>query len=242
MTRESKSDLLTLEAFLKTYNLGHLLKERQFNSLLAKIHSKYLSLLIFSAELSEQKNNETKPTSTPHQFPTPTQHAYLEESLSDIGQSLFCWMHGAYKASRVMLRSSIETFTKGFCCAEIPGILTEKRVHEIFHQCLHARNVTSHPNRKAFSELHSKYGELCADVHTATANNMASISSINHFPTFNATAAASAADAIVFVASRILILLCIEYNSVFHNMHHRNRESVVDCLISSYKKKIQNIE
>ena len=60
------------------------------------------------------------------------QFSYIVESSSDILSGVFHSINGSYKSARIMLRSSIETFLKGFCEQDIEGILEEKRIYVIF--------------------------------------------------------------------------------------------------------------
>jgi hypothetical protein len=241
MTRETKADLQKLQEFINGYTLTGLSKQKDFGAILPKLHSSYLALLIFSAELDEHCNKINSQFSE-IPLPSPKEKEYLDESISDIGQSLFCWIHGCYKGARVLLRSSIETFSKGLCCASDPQVLTLKRVHDVFEVCSKSIPVSSEPNSSIFDELVQKYGDLCVYVHTASSETMDSVSSISHFPAFKKSDAKATADSMVYVTSRMLVIMSVRFNGVFHYMHHRNRESVVDCLIPSYLKRIQNIE
>src|SRR5262245_43255737 len=110
MTRESKKDFDDLLGFASTYDLSAVAGQDSFKKNLQRMHRVYIGLLTFLSELEFQVAHSTK-AKKPNL--TPTQFDYLAECVSDIGNALFCWIHGAYKPARLMLRSSIETFVKG---------------------------------------------------------------------------------------------------------------------------------
>ncbi len=237
MTREAKLDFESLVRYLSNYTISDIVKGGDFKTQLRTSHGAYLSMLTFLAELRDQISSTKKPSS----LPTEEQLSFLNESTSDLGQAFFNWTHGGYKACRVMLRSSIETFTKGICCEELPRILTEKKMHVVFSTASSSSSLGCIPNQQLFNELHSKYATLCLDVHTASAVNMANISSLNYFPSFDPEIASKTSNDFMSVACRMVTLLCLIYNDSFHSMHHRNKENIRDSIIGKYKVNIQNI-
>jgi hypothetical protein len=132
MTREAKQDLEALRKFVADYDLSLLEKSSEFSDALASQHLRYLGLLTLLVEFSDQLVTLKQQKKDSVHLPTEQQILFLRESVSDIGQSLFCWIHGAYKANRIMLRSAIETFVKGMSLSEIPAIITEKSVYKAF--------------------------------------------------------------------------------------------------------------
>jgi len=241
MTRETKADLQKLLEFIDGYSLSALSNQRGFRTILSKAHSGYLALLTFSAEIDEQASDVETSQADKASLPLPQEKEYLEEAISDIGQALFCWIHGCNKGARILVRSSIETFAKGICCGDEPQILTLKRVHDVFEVCSKTSFLSSSPNDSIFAEMVQKYGELCAYVHTGSRESMASISSIDHFPVFHESDSRETCDVITYVAARMLLILSFRFNEAFHRMHHRNRESIMDCLIPAYRRRIQNL-
>src|SRR5688572_3490661 len=119
MSREISDDFKEFKAFIEKYSLKHLSQERNFNLYISQQHKKLFAYLTFIAELDFQKNDPNKNLKL-----SQDQIDYLTESCSDMGNSIFLNIHGAYKASRLMMRSSIETFIKGFCLDSIPQITT----------------------------------------------------------------------------------------------------------------------
>ena len=102
MTREITADYNKLECFIKKFKLKIVLKEKQFAKGLKPMHKNLFSLMTFYVEL--EHNNQSLAIIDKKCL------SYLQEAVSDLGQSLFCWIQGAYKPSCFMLRSSIETF------------------------------------------------------------------------------------------------------------------------------------
>jgi len=81
------------------------------------------------------------------------------------------------------------------------------------------------------SKLHDKlkdlYANMCATVHTATKNNMQNVSAIGYFPHFEITKAMEVKKKYVDTVSTMLIILCLMFNDVFHNMHYKNKDIVL---------------
>lgn len=237
MSREIEKDFKSLQAFISIYNLNSVSDLPEFNSLLKKLHQKYLALLVFQSEIeSLRKGNYNE-----DELPSSKQIVFLFESLSDLGQSIFCWTHGAYKASRVMLRSSIENLVKGLACDQFPDILTEKSLYAVFDIAKQTDFFLSKNGVNIFSELRSKYSDLCKDVHTATTANLSGVSAMNYFPTFKEEKAKESADILILVMKQIISVFCLSYNSAFHSMHHSNRGILFKNIPGKYRKSVQNI-
>lgn len=239
MTREAKEDLAALQAFVRTYNLSTVSAAPEYEGLLSQQHRRYLPLLILLAELADLRAMNGLPAISP--LPSMQQMEYLQESGSDVGQALFCWMHGAQKGARVLLRSGIETFVKGVACAEQPLVLTETRLFKMFELASSTTFFRAKVGAQLFRELNTFYGELSAYVHTASSSHMNHVSALNYFPSFNAVDAKTSADAFSAVCSRIVVALSLLFNTAFHAMHHRNKETILDAIPNAYKPHIQNI-
>lgn len=242
MSREAKADLDALRAFVRGYSLAGVAENSGYDSLLSQQHRRYLALLVILAELEEQRGDRPRPTQDTTDFPCGQQASFIRESVSDVGQAIFCWMHGGYKACRIVMRSSIESFIKGMACKDDPSVLTETRLYKVFEHAGAVPFFANRPGTKLFSDLSGRYGQLSADVHTAQAVNMSNISALNYFPTFEPHVAKVASEHVVFIAARLLVALCLRFNSGFHAMHHRNKETVLQGVPSNYKRLIQNIE
>src|SRR5690606_5349990 len=101
--------------------------------------------------------------------------------------SFFNWMNGNYKASRVMLRVSVENFIRAVSGLEDKSQLNEKSLYKVFEVASNQSifNNSFIPSvRSCYDALHSDYKILCADVHTATTQNMGNLTSLADFPAF----------------------------------------------------------
>ncbi|RVU02381.1 hypothetical protein EOD41_00115 [Mucilaginibacter limnophilus] len=236
MSREIQRDLLDLKDFLKSYSLSHLSNDTKLLSVITQQHKKYFSYLTFIAELEALQNSGLLPAISD------VQKDYITESCSDIGNSMFVMAHGAYKASRMMLRSSIETFMKGFNADEIADILTDKSMYSIFDNIKALSFFQREDIEPIFISIHNDYKILCRDIHTATRANMDHLTALNYFPTFDEKAATPIAQISMNLVSNYLILLCVKYGTYFHKMHHRNRENILISIPKAYRPKVLGVK
>lgn len=83
-----------------------------------KVHKKALGYLVIYSEM-EKQNITRRHLDNKALF-------YLKESVSDVLQSVFAWVNGAYKAADLLLRSSIENFNKAIIGNVNNDVYTEK--------------------------------------------------------------------------------------------------------------------
>lgn len=221
MSREIPSDLKALLGFFEQYSLKVLEGNGHFVSTISRVHKKYFSFLTFIAEINRQGPDQVQPSISD------CQKEYLTESCSDIGNAIFVMVHGAYKPSRMMLRSSIETFLKGFNADEIQNILTEKSIFAMFESVKRLPFFQVDPAKSILASLHADYKELCKDIHTATKANMEHLTALEYFPAYNKKASDSISEICSRLTSNFLTLACLKYKYVFLKMHHLNRENVL---------------
>src|SRR5690606_22046810 len=151
----------------KGYNLNKHLEDADLIKIISTQHKKYFAYLSCIAELIHISKSETmNPVISDEQI------LFLKESCSDIGNAVFSMLHGSYKPSRLMIRSSIETFLKGFNLDEYPDVTTEKSLYKIFDNIKDLDFFSTDPAKEMFNQIHQKYGKLCEDTHTATELNM----------------------------------------------------------------------
>ncbi len=230
MSREINNDLKELKDFIEIYSIKHLSNEQNFNVLLSQQHKKLFSYLTFIAELNFQiaEQNRLKRISQ-------EQIDFLTESCSDIGNAVFLTIHGAYKASRMMLRSSIETFHKGFNLDELPNITNTKSLFEIFDNVKALSFFTNEPLKSAENKIHSHYADLCKDTHTAKLENMQHTVGLKYFPAYSEEATKENSKILLDLVSNYLTCLSFKYKDYLMNMHHRNRENIVENISNSIK-------
>jgi hypothetical protein len=230
MSREINNDFKELKDFIEKYSIKHLSDENNFKTLLSQQHKKLFSYLTFVAELNFQIS-ETKR----QKRITQEQIDYLTESCSDIGNAMFLTIHGAYKASRMMLRSSIETFHKGFNLDDFPEITTTKSLFEIFDKVKALPFFTNEPLKSAENKIHSYYAELCRDTHTAKLENMQQTIGLKYFPAYSEDETKENSKILLDLVSNYLTCLSFKYKDYLISMHHRNRENIIENISNSIK-------
>lgn len=236
MSREIKEDFNELKEFFRNYNLSHLESHTELISITSQQHKKYFSILTFLGELIEKKDSDILPSVNEIQID------YLTECVSDIGNSIFVMVHGAYKASRLMLRSSIENFIKGIGMDDIPDIHEEKSVYALFDRVGESAFFKSDLVKPAFDAIHNLYKDLCLDTHTATRVNMSHITAINYFPAYDQVSAMKTKDIALKLISNYILILCLKYKNHYSLMHHRNKENIIINIPKSFRPLILGIE
>src|SRR5690554_13180 len=206
MSREISSDFKNLLEYIKSYSIKHTLDLDQFKQTISAFHKKYYAYLTLIGEIQFKLNHD--PTGKISQ----TQFTYLLESCSDIGTSFFNLLHGSYKSSKLILRSSIETFLKGFTMDEYKDVITETSMFNVF------RNVKALsffrlglPN-ELINDTHNIYKALCADVHTAQEINMEKITALNNFPKYSKNEADVISGFSLDLICCYITLICLKYN------------------------------
>jgi hypothetical protein len=239
MTRERKSDLISLNEFLSGYSIGKTLNNDKFQSDLRLIHKAYFSLLTWGAEMSHGANSVTSELPA---ISGPFEQR-LNEAFSDIDSAVFNWVQGGYKAARVMIRSAIENFVRSVAGLEDSQLLSEKNVFSLFEKSSKLFIFNSIPSIQLyFKKLHSDYKVLCLDVHTAGVANMEKISSLAEFPRFDTLKSRHGAEIIIRVIKNLIASLCLIFNKFFHKMHHKNKENVLISIANNIKPVIHGIE
>lgn len=237
MSREITQDFSNLVEFIKEYNLQALSGNADFLRILSQQHKKFFSYLTCIAELIPlAKDNTLSPAVSDNQLD------FITESCSDIGSALFVMTHGAYKASKIMLRSSIETFHKGFNLDLIPDLDQEKSVFNIFDRVKALPFFANEPQKSLFDTIHQDYKLLCQDTHTAADINMQHITALKYFPTFSIVDATQLSDILMRLVSSYNTLICLKYNEHFQKMHHRNKENIIENIPKPFRPLIHGVD
>ena len=180
MSREVTKDFEKLKDFFANYTTAANIGNETFVKFLSSYHKKYLAYLTYIAELSSYNANAALSGLVTKQF------EFFSESCSDCGLALFDAVNGNYKASRLLLRSSIENFMKAIALDEDPTIDQEASVYNLFDRIKVINFFSlSAGAMKLYNDIHQEYKELCRDVHTATVANMTQLSALKTFPTFD---------------------------------------------------------
>jgi hypothetical protein len=230
MTREIAQDFVNLATFIDQFNLVNIAKNAELIDIMKPMHKKLFALMTFVAEV-EQKNEELNVLS--HDGLN-----FLKESVSDMGQALFCWIQGAYKPANLILRSSIETFVRAIAGQENNEIYSEKNMYRVFEMA----QATSYFNSemcKVFSDtIHSKYKDLCKIVHTGSFAAMAHISALKTFPLFSTKNAQTVCRDFIIISTGMLSIIYINYFNFIHTMHPHNQNNLFCAIPKSTKRKI----
>ena len=227
MSRAFKPDFDELLKFIHDYGTSQLCQDKDFVKFLSTIHKKFFAYLVLVEEMRVYVDD---PLMDP--FLNKEQFSYIQESASDCGQSLFLCINGCYKGARLLLRSSIENLLKGITVDEVPQIVTEKSVYQVFDDAEPADVFQKTP----FSQdLHNLYCLLCQDVHTAGHNNMVGVKSLNFFPHFVSEESRKIESVFISLIPLFVTALCVKYQKIFHTIDWKNKELIVTSQINEYK-------
>ncbi|KFJ87933.1 hypothetical protein IJ23_09005 [Vibrio sp. OY15] len=223
MTRECKSDFDELIKYISNYKIDGNLDNSSYKTTAKSMHKAYFSLLHWHTEFMHQSEFFEENYSNNKDIVN-----RISEVVSDVGSSKFNWINGSYKASRVMLRSSIENFVRALGSIDDESLLVEKSVYSLMGRAKVTSIFTSSEKVKSsFGNLHESYKELCKDTHTSQSENMEKISSLVDYPKFYEQKSNSTGGIFTSVVKNILIILCIVFNALYHKMHHKNRENIL---------------
>lgn len=235
MSRLVKDDFGKLCTFIKDYGLSDVLDIEDAKKLLSFFHKKYFAYLVLIEEIHQKTVlNDGSINMSKEQY------EYLQESCSDLGQAFFLVFHGCYKGAKLLLRSSIENFLKGSCMDEDRSLLTTKNVYEVFDKA-NSTNVFIGTRGTLYSQLRNEYSLLCKDVHTADDSHMASITALNHFPSFKKKKAESISKIVQKIIPIYITAIALKYNRVYHSMIFIYKEMTNKLIIKEYKKEVHNI-
>jgi hypothetical protein len=231
MSRDVVDDFNVLKNFLNDYSLKEIISDNDYESLLSSQHKKYFAILTLISELvhqgvapvsKEESNREDgQDTNLNQHFLN-----YLMESVSDLGNSLFVWSQGAYKAARITLRSSLENFFRCLALISYPEVLNLRSTYELIDKFNQIEFFSSDFNKQFFLLLKNAYSILCADVHTASVKNMEKISALGYFPNFNKHNAAAFERLFSQVSQCYVHVLCLMFKKEYFLMHHKNQDIV----------------
>lgn len=227
MSREIREDYLKLENYIKDYDLEKNLSKPEYADALKKMHKCYFSLVTWHAEMKHLEADFFELYVGINEEIT----SLLSEVVSDIGSAKFNWLNGAYKVSRIMTRAAIENFIRAISSTEDRSLREEKKVYVLFEKAKELKIFnTSAQVKTAYDKLHNFYVELCKDTHTSFAENMDKITTLADFPLYKKEKSKQASDIFINVTKNILFLKCSIFNQIYHKMHHKNRENIINSI------------
>ena len=230
MSRERKEDFQKLVEFLRNYAISSEAGNQSFQLLLKQLHGKLFSLLTLVVEI-ESLNPEL-------QVYSEDSLSYSFECASDLAQSLFCWVHGAYKPADLMLRSSIETFVKAACGTEIPPILSERSLYQVMDYARASNACGAQLVAQYFARIQNEYALLCAVAHSATADRQTQVQALRMFPKFDPQNAEAFGRRFVVLTERYMAILLANNDAAFRKAHYKNQQIVLDALPREIKQEL----
>lgn len=234
--RGVSSDYEELVDFILNYKIPYSSSDTSFNSMLKKIHKRYYSFLSLHHEILNGGHFiETLSSPTKEIF-----KSRINEVLSELGTVFFLSLHGCYKAARLVMRSCLENFSKAVGCLLDINIVNETSVYKVMEIAL------SHPvfESNALIEknfLNEKYSALCADVHTASVNNMQNIACIGSFPVSSVEEFSIIAELYVKLINAITSVLIKIAPIVYHKAHHIHKDAISSILSNNDKRLIHQL-
>ncbi len=223
MSRRIGKDFVKFSEFLDQYRLSVDLPSQQQAKYRA-MHKKLYGLLVFIGEFNSQGRYAD---SVP----------FLTETSSDLTLTLFCVVQGMYKPAKLLLRCSIENFSKALCLIENPDIILETSLYRVFDLAKEDKHFASQYCTKQFEIIHSHYTLLCGTVHSDPVS-MYPTSALSLLPQMNDTINQEVYDIFMRITESYLGILYYNYPNVIDVMHPENKKDFFDSLSKSTKKDI----
>ena len=223
MGKYANEDADKLRRYFEDYELKHIFLNEEFVDEFKKVHKKALGYLVIYSEM-EKQNITRKHLDDRAVF-------YLKESVSDVLQSVFTWVNGAYKASDLLLRSSIENFNKAIIGNVNVNVYIEKSVYKIFEMAEQMDEYKVMIGRESLSiVLHRIYGELCTTTHTATVADMDHITALNLLPMYEKEKTVEFRKNFEVLVDAYLGFFLANYKDVVDSMHRCNVDIFYEVL------------
>ena len=240
MVRIVSEDFKELKDFINSYSLVPVYKDTKYIELLSHIHKRYFALLVFLSELEKDCYSYIQSAYKLDEQSKTKLVNYSKEAVSDLGLALFNWTHGAYKSSRLLIRSSIENMIRALCVLEEPSICDITVTHILLEKASLLKIFNRPSALSNLRDLKGNYTDLCSDVHTADISNMQHLSALEYFPAFDREKAGKTAELFAQVAQRLLISLSLCFREFLFRMHHSNLDSIFLSLPQGIKEEIHN--
>ncbi|MCM3623982.1 hypothetical protein M4D70_17280 [Brevibacillus borstelensis] len=230
MSREITKDCDKLIYYLKEYDLTPLCNNNEYIIDLKSMHKKVYGYLLFTTELEQQNQSISCINDMVID--------YFKESGSDMMQSVFSWANGSYKSSKLLLRSSIETFVKACIGNDDQEVFEEKSLYKLFDTAKDHSYFSGDPREKYFERIHNSYKVLCMTAHSAPTIDLASISAMKILPRYDAKASKEFSKLFTSTIEAMLSTAFLNYHSTVNNMHLFNRSIFLSSLSLTSKREI----
>lgn len=224
MSRLILEDFERFKEFLNNYNIPKiLLPEKQIEECKA-MHKKLYALMIFSAECHIQKMNRIF-------------LKYIDEMISDLLLTIFCWIQGMYKTSKLEIRCSIENYLKAVISETDNKISDEKSVYKVFDKAKVDKHFNRTMSATCLDQFNNDYSLLCHTVHSDLLQ-LHSISALNLLPQYESKQAHEIQKLYIRIAENFLVVLYLNYPDIIDRMHPENKVDFLDCISKSHKRGI----
>lgn len=230
MSREITKDADALLEYLDDFKLENQNINPDYVKQLRLLHKKAYGYLLFIAEI-ELQNNEKE-------FFNKTSIEYLKETGSDIIQSIFCWVSGAYKPANMMLRSSVETFLKATLGNVNQNVFDEKSLFRVFDIAKNDSLFISPIGTKIYEGIHSGYKDLCMIAHSSIDIDLGTINSIQLLPRYSTTLATDYVQVFIRIIESFLKFLLLNFNFILADMHSLNKNVFLSTITLTSKKEV----
>lgn len=228
MTREVSADFEFYKSrLLVAPSYASLLENPVFEASLKRIHRHFLALLTLALELTDPDGDGR--TRFESNFGREG-ISYFREVVSDIGQASYCFVNGAYKASLVTMRSSIESYCKAFSAKHDPTVLTQKSVPEVFARSKASPFFKTDSGKQCLDVLLKVYDELNLYVHTVTDAQMFNVLHLGVYPQFDSAHAMKVEKIYVKITNAFVVAIVGVLRGVMFKVHYRNRENILSAL------------
>ncbi len=234
--RGVNDDYQELLKFISSYKIEHSGFGGEFNNALKKMHKRYYVFLALHHELmTEGGFISTLPLAQQEIF-----KYRIGEVLSELGTILFLSIHGCYKAAKLVMRSSLENFSKAIGCLVNANIVNEKSVYKVIEIAL-SHEVFNEKAKVEKNHINETYSKLCEDVHTASLKNMQHIDCIGSFPISDCKMFTLLSENFIrLINSFSSVLIKIEPN-VFHKAQHTHKDLIALILSNEDKRMIHQL-
>ena len=161
---------------------------------------------------------------------------HFDEFLSDISSSYFLYITCAYKASQVLLRSSLENFIRAILIARGVKTTEIESVWELFEVAkahFKQREIDAVVHR--IGATHSKYGELCKIVHSVAYEYMSLRVPFSTIFEFSPEVSVKCETNMSNLFKIMLEILYLCHNTELDKLHYKSADIIKDAVSSSIK-------
>ncbi len=219
--------------FLRNYNLKTIVNDNEFKAELKKIFRRYYSFIVWTEMVG---STVWKDADKSNAF-----HVYLNEVASDLCFALFIALQGMYKPSLILLRSSLENFLR---CILVANDLkyNSTSVFELIDLVKSTKLKADIEGSTHIDHLISRYGELCAYVHSADELHMSFTKVVGAFPRHNKKQMQIVSSNMRGFCVDVCSLLGLMLPDVYQGMHHSHKDLIMDVVPKGIRQRLSGLQ